>query len=511
MNLFRSLLFLFITYGALNASASSLYNRLDPTSVRQHLALYELFPNTPEGQKALHHAWALLQKEDAQQTFSIPNIDLPSFIALIGGNLSSTLELHEKDCLFVNNLAKHLANRTLKTHGCSNLEEILQASPEEIDLGRALLLAVWGEDPKICVKINSYEAMLDLMALQIQAHLPSSATAFDKINAINNFLFFELGFRFPSYSLYAKNVDLFSFLPSVIDSRKGVCLGISVLYLSLAQRLDLPLEAITPPGHIFVRYISPKKEVRNIETTARGIHLETEQYLSVETPSLIQRNYKEVIGLVFMNMASNAWMHKEYPKAIALYKKALLYLPDDPLLQKFLAYNYLFAGKVKKGQKILQKIANIISPDSIVKDSIPEDFLQNKTSIEAIKTIYLETDETRDSILNKQKKLLSITKKHPQFRAGLFHLALTYLQIGREKEATKYLDQFFQLDAQEPMVNYYLTILHMNRFNYPDAWRHFLLLEKELQKIGYVPDKLKDLSLALRQLSPPPSVTVQAR
>ena len=79
--------------------------------------------------------------------------------------------------------------------------------------------------------------------------------------------FLRACFRFPPHSLYAKDIDVYTFLPSVLDSRRGVCLGVSILYLCLAQRLDLPLEAMTPPGHIYVRY----GEDLNIETTARGI------------------------------------------------------------------------------------------------------------------------------------------------------------------------------------------------------------------------------------------------
>lgn len=100
------------------------------------------------------------------------------------------------------------------------------------------------------VRIQSYEALIDLMALQILARLPKQASAEEKIIAINTFIFDEMGFRFPPHSLYAKDIDLYTFLPSVLDSRRGVCLGVSILYLCLAQRLELPLEMITPPGPV---------------------------------------------------------------------------------------------------------------------------------------------------------------------------------------------------------------------------------------------------------------------
>lgn len=503
----RFFLFYFLLFGPLcsaSASISSLYNRLDPQSVRQHFAFYELYPDTKEGKNALKDGWKLLNQEK-HNTISIPQIDIDAFMALIQGSSHSLPILQEKDLILLEKLGKHLGNRKLTTYNKWDLQTILQQTPQEVDIGRALLLAAWGEDQNHRIKIRSYEAMMDLMALQIQARLDLNPSALDKINAINYFLFFELGFRFPPYSLYSKNVDLFSFLPSVIDSRKGVCLGISVLYLCLAQRLDLILEPITPPGHIFVRYTSPEGKVRNIETTARGIHIDTKDYLSMETCSLPIRNYTEVIGLVFMNIASNAWMRKAYDEAISYYEKALLYLPNDPLAQKFLAYNHLFAGNIKKGKALLHAIVDIEPKDSVSKDSIPEDFLNNKVNVQAIKTIYMQTDESRDSIIKKQKKLHAILKKYPKFRGGLFHIALSYLQIGREKEALQYLEDYWKIDAHEPSVNYYLTLLHLNRYNYPKAWDHFLLLQDRLHKKNYYPHKLQQLQLSLKKLSPPPS------
>lgn len=43
-----------------SSALSALYSTLDPTSVAQHFAFYELYPKTAEGKGALKHAWALL-------------------------------------------------------------------------------------------------------------------------------------------------------------------------------------------------------------------------------------------------------------------------------------------------------------------------------------------------------------------------------------------------------------------------------------------------------------------
>ena len=91
--------------------------------------------------------------------------------------------------------------------------------------------------------------------------------------------------------------------------------------------VDLKLEAITPPGHIYVRYVDPKGEIINIETTARGIDIPSEMYFSLETRKLQQRTIKEVVGLAFMNQAAVAWHKNETKTAIDLYERGVSLCP----------------------------------------------------------------------------------------------------------------------------------------------------------------------------------------
>lgn len=56
----------------------------------------------------------------------------------------------------------------------------------------------------------------------------------------------------------------------MLERRRGHCLGLSVLYLSLAARADLPLFGVSCPGHFFVRWDDGVGTRRNVETTYRG-------------------------------------------------------------------------------------------------------------------------------------------------------------------------------------------------------------------------------------------------
>lgn len=485
---------------------TALYSTLDPTSVSQHFAFYELYPKTPEGRQALQHAWELLSDGcvDCDPELLFPTLAAQPIISLVNRLQNEDIpSLSEEQLTVIEKLSRHFSNRSLQGFGVWEEEKLFKLPADQIDLARGLLLAELGPDKQT---IRTYEASLDLMALQIAARLSPDATPLEKVRAINDYVFSEMRFRFPPHSLYAKEIDVYTFLPSVLDSRRGVCLGVSILYLCLAQRLDLSLQAITPPGHIYVRYADPKGEIVNIETTARGIDVPSEYYLSLDTKKLQQRTMKEVIGLAFMNQAAVSWHKGDPQNAITLYEKARSFLsPDDFLLNLFLGFNYLFIGREKEGRALLKKVQNVTPDYAVTGDTISKDYLSGFADSDAIQAVFSEVDENRNSILEKQQKLQAVVEKFPRFRQGLFHLAVTWLQLGREKEALPLLERYCQLDPHDPTVNYYLSAIHYQRHNFLEAWKHLLAAEQIVSAKDHHPKALKDLREALQHVCPEPN------
>jgi len=485
----------------------SLYNTLDPLSVSEHLAFYELYPDSKEGKDALQAAWQLLSPDPISldgKNPSLPAFDIQAIISLITRQpFEAKIQLLPDQLALIEKISRRLANRSLKGHAVWTKEEVLALAPEEIDLSRGILLFQFDNQEHLREEIAQYEAILDIMALQIAARLPADPSHEDKIQAINHFIFHEMRFRFPPHSLYAKDIDLYTFLPSVLDSRQGVCLGVSILYLCIAQRLALPLEIITPPGHIYVRYAQGNKLI-NIETTARGINPPSEIYLGINTRRLPQRDIKEVIGLSFMNAASVFWSKEEYQTTVDLYEKARLFLPHDNLLKMLLGFNCLFVGRTKEGEKLLKEIKNSIFDEAVSPESIPEDYLNGKIDADGIKAVFLPVDETRESIQKKQQELREIVKRYPHYRAGLLHLATTWLQLGRGNEARDILERYHKIDPHNATVEYYLCILCLERLDYNRAWGYLKKTEKLVYGRSHYPKALESLRTHLRRSCPEP-------
>lgn len=436
-----------------------LYNSLDPLSFTDHITLASLYPDHPVADKALTQAWFLLTKS--------PQLSPPDRRLLILSPLTSgsTKTVTEEQRQLIELLGKDLAHRQLKGFHAQSEEEVLQLENSDIDLARGLLLC-----QSEGTGYQHFEALLDFMALQVRARLPESPGPQETLQAINRLVFRELNYRFPPQSLYSKQIDRYTFLPEVLNSRKGVCLGVSTLYLCLAQRLGLPMEAITPPGHIYIRY-RDEERVINVETTARGVNLDTEVYLSLRCGELPVRTYKEVIGLTLINQASVFLHQGNSQQALECYQRAENYLPSDAQLQLLKAATLTLEKKESEARVCLKKAKK---DPRIAKDSLFLDLWEGVASREGLMMSLMGDTESREERMQQREEWIALLQKTPRFRSGWFQLASLYLQLGRPKEAWDALQSYHTLDDRNPTVEFLLTLLALEQKDLPSARKHLL-------------------------------------
>ncbi len=494
----------------LNAThLTSLYHSLSPTSIRQQIAFYSLYPETSEGQRAKSRAMALITKHaphdlDITLPSTLPDISIERFLSLMNPfPEKEQVAINRKDAETIQNLCRFFPNRSLPGYYVTTSDRLDTLKEDEVDLARALLILEYETHEKKEEKIAQYEAMLDFMALEILARLSKRATSLEKVEVMNAYIFHELKFRFPPHSLWAKDIDEYTLLPSVMDSRLGVCLGVSILYLSLAQRIGLDLEIVTPPGHIYLRLPYDEKKIV-IETTARGIALPEDTYLNINTKSLKERTIKEVVGLAFFNQASVAWRKGTYDVAKARYRLAKRFVPNDPLINELLGYTCLLTGEKKEGDRLLKDALQTPSTDEIYHNGIIKEYFAGTLPLEAFPTIFQEVDHKRDSISEKKNALRTLLSKNPKSAELSFHLAITYLQLGRGKEAYELLKRYIQFEDANPTVFYLLTMLSIERYNYVAAWSYLEKCKGLCKEKNHSPKMLRFIAQNLQQKLPKP-------
>ncbi len=497
-------------YSPSSAQLKTMYHSLDPYSIAEKCTFYSLYPATAEGKKALSDTWQLISKHRPQKSqldlhIALPDTDLQTILCLVNRKKSeSPVLLKEEELALIERISDHLHNRNLKGFQVWDRADMLALQSEEIDLARAILINQFEHAQDKNVQIRQCEASLDLMTLQIMARLPKNPTDEQKIEAITHFIFYEKKFRFPPRSTSVKDIDFYTLLPSVLDSRMGVCLGVSILYLSIGQRMNLPLEIITPPGHIYIRYKTAEKTI-NIETTARGTSPPSKTYLSLNTRKLEEKPIKEVIAYVLVNQASITWQNEEHEKGVEFYKQALLWAENNLEIKTLLGYAYLAAGKIKQGESLLKEVQSTPHDLFVYGATTPEDYLNHRTDAEGIKSIFFYVDETYQSILEKKRYMKKTVEKYPTFRDALLHLAISQMQLSQMSDALKTLCDYHKIDPNNPEVEYYLAFLYFDRLLYRQAWHHLKNAEKITSAKNHFPDALVSLRHRLRIVCPDPA------
>jgi serine protease Do len=151
---------------------------------------------------------------------------------------------------------------------CQQLAKLAGPDVKEIDLVRsALLIATLDEED---IDLEAYVRQLDRLAGEVRGSLKKDATEADKLAALNKLLFDELGFH-GSRSDYYNAAN--SYLNRVLDDREGLPITLSLAYMELARRLDVPVVGVGLPGHFVVRHEPKKGDRQLIDVFDSGKHL----------------------------------------------------------------------------------------------------------------------------------------------------------------------------------------------------------------------------------------------
>jgi len=118
-----------------------------------------------------------------------------------------------------------------------------------LDLERgAVLLARFGY-PEL--RTETCKQQLDELADRVRLRLPSRTPNDSTIRLLNHFLFYEEGFTGNSADYC--NPDS-SFINRVLEFRRGIPVSLSVIYLLIARRLNLPISGIGMPVHFICKF-----------------------------------------------------------------------------------------------------------------------------------------------------------------------------------------------------------------------------------------------------------------
>ena len=361
----------------------------------------------------------------------------------------------------------------------SNTNEIIQIEKElgnivklpdsEIDLFETLLLISKHWDPSL--QIQPLRQEISNLISDVQKHLPGDAKTI--IQSLRHAIHTKAGYRYTEQidtrGIPVDNEELF--LHGMLKSKRGYCMNLSLLYLILGQKLDLPLFGVPLPNHFFVRYEKGGNRI-NIEATEMGTSFSDSFYRqrhlnsSGTKSSYFLKNLgtKQTLGAYFSNVGMVYYQNQKVERAIFYLQLSTKINPNSIDAQNNLANIY----SEQKNFKAAIRHYNLALKAS--PGNLPTLFnlglaYQENGSLDAAIESFLQVTQLDNSYAPAHQRLANLFLKSNRIISSLLHLkALVRLQPENIQ------NKFNIANAFNRLKQYALAIqtLESMRIQFPD-------------------------------------------
>ena len=181
---------------------------------------------------------------------------------------------------------------------------------------------------------------VDQLLARLKRRLPGDAPELQRLRALNQFFFRDLGFGGNINDYYDPDN---SYLNTVLRTRRGIPITLAVLWLELAVGLNLNARGVAFPGHFMVKVNLPKGQV--VIDPFNGQSLSREE-LTERLEPFRQRNPlsdefevpmglylqsappRDIIARMLRNLQDIHKTQEDWPRLIAVQDRLIVLQPD---------------------------------------------------------------------------------------------------------------------------------------------------------------------------------------
>ena len=266
--------------------------------------------------------------------------------------------------------------------------------------------------------MKSFNRKLDSAALVLSSSLFMETDPRRIIGTVSDYIFTTWGITFND----DRDNIRYLYPHLVVAGKQGSCVGMSLLYLLIAEKAGLPLYGVRAPGHLFVRFDNGRERY-NIETLRGGETMDNGWYRrrwSIRDTNLYpldNLSTSGVLAVVHYNLGTIFMKEGKNEQALLHLENATRLLPDFPEAQGNLALTCDALGKSRKALAIL----------TAIRDAHPslENIDRNLASLQ------LKCARYNDA-LSTYSELTFRNPEEPEFHFGR---AVALSQLGRADDA----------------------------------------------------------------------------
>ncbi len=233
----------------------------------------------------------------------------------------------------------------------------LVADDDSLPLLEAAIAVAQDDDP--AVDPQGVLAQIDTLADRLRRRIPADAAAMHRLRLLNAYFFRELGF--------AGNVNNYddrrnSYLPAVLDSRRGIPVTLALIYIELAEQIGLRAQGVSFPGHFLIKLQMPQGEVvidpfngRSLSRDALDERLEpfrSQAAAGTDDASLAHflrpASAREILARLLRNLKAIHRQVDDRARLAAVLQRLVILLPEDWLERRDLALAWSRLGQPQR-------------------------------------------------------------------------------------------------------------------------------------------------------------------
>lgn len=242
----------------------------------------------------------------------------------------------------------------------ASFEDEVRSAGEALSPARAgLLLARECAYPRL--RPSAYLARLDDLAAAAGGQLAGTAAGPQRALALSHWLFEEQGFR-GNVGDYADPRN--SYLNEVLDRRLGLPITLSVLFLEVAQRLEIPAQGVGLPGHFIVAvpgeaapvYLDPFHRGRTLTLDdCAELVRQSAGHAEFDPRWLTPTSSRNIVTRMLNNLRQFYVSVEDWPLAVKIAERLVLLQPQEAVYLRDLGLLHYRLGALRKASALLNQ------------------------------------------------------------------------------------------------------------------------------------------------------------